>query len=130
MARYTKQSMENFEMPNISDRYPGTSAEDIRAHMNFLMQRGYTREAAEKIALGNMNIDLMNEALTSSAGNSGAKASAGKGIKGWFGSNGGGIMKNGFTLPTLNQAFGNANLGYSLGGGYYDQTAKRFYDVV
>lgn len=68
----------------------------------------------------------------SAVGNAGAAAAAGNAAKkagllgGFFSKNGGGTMKEGFTLPTLNQAFGNANLGYSLNGGYYDNAAKAF----
>lgn len=47
-------------------------------------------------------------------------------LKGGISKNGGGTMKEGFKLPTLNQSFGNANLGYSLGGGFYANDAKRF----
>ena len=48
------------------------------------------------------------------------------GLKNWWNSRKGGTMKEGFTLPSLRMPIGNANLGYSLGGGYYDNIAGKF----
>lgn len=103
---------------DLVNRYGEATAQRIVADMANARKSGSSRNLPMNVAQPNAG----------GVGNAAANAAANTAKRGLFGNlfKNGGTMKDGFTLPTLNQAFGNANLGYSLGGGYYDQTAKRF----
>ena len=105
----TMQNTRNFNAPVIGVQ----SGTDVNQIIQQLMANGADYNTAKMLATGTITTNAKNTAKN-------------KGLTGWFKGNGGGTMKNGFTFPSLNQSFGNANLGYSFRGGYYDQAAKRF----